>query len=89
MHLAEFQADSKCSLNFRYWSKYFIIYNSINTYYLTELLMKFKELCVCVYLVTQLRPTLCNATDCSPPVSSVHGIFQARVLEWVAIAFPG
>ena len=25
--------------------------------------------------------------DCSPPVSSIHGIFQARVLEWVAIAF--
>ena len=27
--------------------------------------------------------------DCSPPGSSVHGIFQARVLEWVAIAFSG
>ena len=31
--------------------------------------------------------TLSNPTDCSPPGSSVHGIFQARVLEWVAIAF--
>ena len=31
-------------------------------------------------------PTL-NATDCNPPGSSVHGIFQARVLEWGAIAF--
>ena len=28
-----------------------------------------------------------NPTDCSPPGSSVHGIFQARVLEWVVIAF--
>ena len=37
--------------------------------------------------VTQLRPTLCNPTDCSPPGSSTHGIFQARVLEWGAIAF--
>ena len=32
-------------------------------------------------------PTLCNPMDCSPPGSSVHGIFQARVLEWGAIAF--
>ena len=30
---------------------------------------------------------LCDHVDCSPPGSSVHGIFQARVLEWVAIAF--
>ena len=31
--------------------------------------------------------TLSDLLDCSPPGSSVHGIFQARVLEWVAIAF--
>ena len=31
--------------------------------------------------------TLCDPTDCSLPGSSVHGIFQARVLEWVAISF--
>ena len=31
--------------------------------------------------------TLCNPMDCSLPGSSVHGIFQARVLEWVAISF--
>ena len=31
--------------------------------------------------------TLCNPMDYSPPVSSVHGIFQARILEWVAIIF--
>ena len=35
----------------------------------------------------QLCPTLCDSVDWSPPGSSVHGIFQARVLEWVAIAF--
>ena len=29
--------------------------------------------------------TLCNPTDCSPPGSSVHGILQARILEWVAM----
>ena len=37
--------------------------------------------------VTQSYPTLRDPMDCSLPGSSVHGIFQARVLEWVAIAF--
>ena len=36
----------------------------------------------------QSCPTLSDPMDCSPPGSSVHGIFQARVLEWGAIAFP-
>ena len=36
--------------------------------------------------VAQSRPTLSDPMDCNPPGSSVHGIFQARVLEWVAIA---
>ena len=35
----------------------------------------------------QLWPTLRNPMDCSPPGSAVHGIFQARVLEWFAMAF--
>ena len=35
----------------------------------------------------QSCPTLCDPTDGSPPGSSIHGIFQARVLEWGAIAF--
>ena len=35
----------------------------------------------------QLYPTLCDSVDCSPPHSSVHRIFQARILEWVAISF--
>ena len=37
--------------------------------------------------VAQSCPTLCNPVDCSPPGSSVHGILQARILEWVAISF--
>ena len=37
--------------------------------------------------VTQSCPTLCNSMDCSLPGFSIHGIFQARVLEWVAISF--
>ena len=39
--------------------------------------------------VSQPCPTLRDPMDCSLPDSSVHGIFQARVLEWVAIAFSG
>ena len=39
-------------------------------------------------LVTSLsRVRLCNPMDCRPPDSSVHGIFQARIPEWVAISF--
>ena len=38
-------------------------------------------------LVIQSCPTLCDPTDCSPPDSSVHGILQARILEWVVISF--
>ena len=37
--------------------------------------------------VAQSCPTLCNPMDCSLSGSSVHGIFQARVLEWIAISF--
>ena len=37
--------------------------------------------------VAQLCPTLRDPMDCSPPASSIHGIPQARVLEWVVIAF--
>ena len=42
---------------------------------------------VCSCLVAQLCLTLCDPKDCSPPGSSVHGIFQARILSWVAISF--
>ena len=39
--------------------------------------------------VTQLCPALSDPMDCSLTVSSIHGMFQARALEWVAIAFSG
>ena len=38
-------------------------------------------------LVTQSYLTLCDPMDCNPPGSSVHGILQARILEWVTIPF--
>ena len=37
--------------------------------------------------VTQSCLTLCDPVDCSPPGSSVHGIFLARVLEWIVISY--
>ena len=37
--------------------------------------------------VAQSCPTLCDPMDCSLPGSSIHRIFQAKVLEWVAISF--
>ena len=38
--------------------------------------------------VAQSCLTLCDPVDCNLPGSSVHGILQARILEWVAISFP-
>jgi len=41
----------------------------------------------CPALVTQSCLIFCDPMDCSPPGSSAHGIFQARILEWVSISF--
>ena len=43
-------------------------------------------LCMCVYLVIQSYPTLCDPVNCAPG-SFIHGILQVRILEWVAISF--
>ena len=45
--------------------------------------------CVCACSVTQSCPTLCSPMDCSPPGSSVHGIFQARILHGLPFSTPG
>ena len=42
-------------------------------------------LCQCLLLVTQPCPALGDPRECSSPGSSIHGILQARILEWVAI----
>ena len=47
-------------------------------------MLKKKKYSVCV-LVAQSCLTLCNPMDCRPPSFSVHGILQARILEWVAM----
>ena len=48
---------------------------------------KEEVMCVCMYVCALSRVQLCKPMICSPPGSSVHGIFQARMLEWVAIPF--
>ena len=51
------------------------------------------DLCVCpstntlITALTQSCPTLCSPLDCSPPGSSVHGMFQAKILELAAISY--
>ena len=42
---------------------------------------------ICCYLVAKLCPIVCNPVDCNPPGFSIHGISQARILEWIAIPF--
>ena len=64
-------------LHFWLWIIQFYNKNKLNLQWSLQLLW--------VYLVAQLCPTLCNPMDYNPPDSSVHGIFQARILEWVAM----
>ena len=57
-----------------------------------ELQVNWFEWTECIYtyiccLVPKSCPTVCDPMDCSPPGSSVHGISQARILEWIAISF--
>ena len=57
-------------------------------YVIDIIIYVFYIVCVCVcVLVPQLCPILCHNMDCSLPGSSVHGILQARILEWVAVSF--
>ena len=61
---------------------------AIATWHLLQFFKHVMYPMVCVLCsVTQLCVTLCDPMDCSPPVSFVRGILQARILEWVAISF--
>ena len=57
--------------------------------YIWKITLHSSVYCIQTHAAKSLQscPTLCNPVDCSLPGSSVHGIFQARVLEQVAIAF--
>ena len=62
----------------------FPFFKGLNTYFK---IMLFSMLCCAQSL--QYCPTICDAMDCSPPGSSVHGIFLARIPEWVLHALQG
>ena len=67
-----------------FFMKSFLAITSSNTHIDDSILC----VCVCVYAkLLQSCPTLCDPMDCSLPGSSIHGILQARILEWVAMPF--
>ena len=59
-------------------------------HYIFHKITIFKEIKLCIYLHmcmhAQLCPALCDRIDCSLPGSSLHGVFQARILEWVFVS---
>ena len=57
---------------------------SVLCYTITPLLLSVLNMCVCAKSL-QSCLTLCNSVNCSLPGFSVHGILQARILEWVAL----
>ena len=65
-----------------YWPRYDFCLQSWICNVHTTLLTCLFFFCVCL----QSCPTLCNPMDCSSPASFVHGILQARILEWLAIS---
>ena len=58
--------------------------NRYQTFFLVLEILEFIGACVCDKSLLSCL-TLCNPMDCSLPASSVHGILQARILEWVAM----
>ena len=77
----------KCYKNVYGVAAHFLI--SIRALNLKEEYVRMKFQSVAIILVDQSCPSLCDPMDCSPPGSSLHGIFQPKILEWVAIPSPG
>ena len=65
------------------WPLWYSVSNLSDQALLQKTLRATNETLVSYCLVTKFCPTLCNPTDHSPPGSSIHGIFQVRILEWV------
>ena len=78
---------------FQFLTKFYIAYCYIIVHLMPHFHQElFPQITVCLIVccccpAAQLCPTLCGPRDCSPPGSSVHGISQVRVLEWVSIPF--
>ena len=69
------------------WLHTFVKLLELHTQKRGWILLYVNSACILLVWVTQSCPTLCGPVDCNPPGSSVHGILQARILEWVAISF--
>ena len=71
------------------WKKSLYLKDVFNLYIIKKLLLVFYLACIVKWRseVSQSCPTLCDPMGCSLPGFSIHGIFQARVLEWLAISF--
>ena len=68
------------------WRVFFPVVSTRHSPYLFFIFRFIKMYVSMLWLVTQSCPTLCNPMDYSLPCSSVHGILQARILEWVAMS---
>ena len=82
--------ESSCFINYQLINDQscFIIASSFRWLSLNSIchVISSKNILMCVHAqLLQSGPTLCNLIDCSPPGSFVHGILQARILEWVAM----
>ena len=73
--------------NIQPWQTPFLIWNQSFPWSST-VVKDHTAACVCVCVCAQSSPTLCDPMDYSSPGSIVHGIFQARILEQIAISFP-
>ena len=81
--LSDWTEVNLISMVFSFW------WASLVPFFLPQVVSGLLLPCVAVCSCTQSRLTLCDPMDCSLPGSSVHGIFQARILERVAITFSG
>ena len=62
------------------------MYKTIESLHCTPGTNTVNQLCELHAKSLQSCPTLCDSMDCNPPGYSFHGIFQARILEWVAMS---
>ena len=84
-HTSSFFFSNKYSCT--YWPLPYLLGTVPQSYRQQSREMLTLQLLLFVVLVAQSSPTLCDPMDCSLPGSSVHGISQARILEWVAMPF--
>ena len=86
LYFLSFWVRNSCDdCHFKLWRLFSLDFShlqdaNIITYFIVRILLK------CVLFTAQSCLTLCNSMDCKPPVSSDHGVFQARILEWVSIS---